>query len=118
MVIPQSDGAALTVVATEVTLVALLAITVGVAILVSRFDVPFTLARVVVGLGLSFTRPSDVSLSKDLILGVLVPPVLPEVTMHLPWYRLKDHLVPIPSLAVDGTHVGMLLVPVEQAPTG
>ena len=110
MVIAQSDVADLTVVTTEITLVALLAIAAVVAMLVSRFDVPFTVALVVVGLGLSFTTPFDASLSKDLILGVLVPPVIFEATIHLPWYRLKDDLVPILSLAIGGTLVGMFLV--------
>ena len=100
----------LEILSTEVTLVALLAIAAAVAILVSRIKAPFTVALVVVGLGLSFTTAFDIELSKELILGVLVPPLVFEATMHLPWRRLKADLVSILTLAIGGTLIGTFLV--------
>ena len=110
MVLAASDTGDLAILSTEVTLVALLAIAAAVAIVVSRIKVPFTVALVLVGLGLSFTTAFDVSLSRDLILGVLVPPLIFEATMHLPWHRLKTDLVSILTLAIGGTLIGTFLV--------
>ena len=110
MVIAASDTGDLAILSTEVTLVGLLAIAAAVAMVVSRIKVPFTVALVVVGLGLSFTTAFDVRLSKDLILGVLVPPLIFEATIHLPWHRLKSDLVSILTLAIGGTLIGTFLV--------
>ncbi|MDE0289123.1 MAG: Na+/H+ antiporter [bacterium] len=108
--IAASESADLAILSTEVTLVGLLAIAAAVAILVSRIKVPFTVALVLVGLALSFTTAFDINLSKELILGVLVPPLVFEATMHLPWHRLKTDLVAILTLAIGGTLIGTFLV--------
>ena len=111
-VLAAADSGDLSILSTEVTLVGLLAIAAAVAIVVSRIKVPFTVALVLVGLGLSFTTAFDIDLSKDLILGVLVPPLVFEATMHLPWHRLKTDLVSILTLAIGGTLIGTFLVAV------
>ena len=94
----------------ENTVVALLAIAALVAILVRRVRVPYTVALVLVGLGLALFADFRVEISSDLILGVLVPPLVFEATMHLPWRRLRADLPSILSLAVIGTLVGTFLV--------
>ena len=95
----------------EITIVGLLAIAAVVAILAQRIKMPFTVALVLVGLGLSLTPVvPDIELSKDLILGVLVPPLIFEATMHMPWRRLKADLVSILTLAIGGTLIGTFLV--------
>ena len=110
MVVAAADAGGLSILSTEVTLVGLLAIAAAVAMVVSRIKVPFTVALVLVGLALSFTTTIDVELSKDLILGVLVPPLIFEATMHLSWDRLKTDLVSILTLAIGGTLIGTFLV--------
>ena len=116
MVLAASDTGDLAILSTEVTLVGLLAIAAAVAMLVSRIKVPFTVALVLVGLALSFTTAFDIHLSKELILGVLVPPLVFEATMHLQWHRLKIDLVSILTLAIGGTLIGPFLVAVLVRP--
>ena len=116
MVLAASDTGDLAILSTEVTLVGLLAIAAAVAMLVSRIKVPFTVALVLVGLALSFTTAFDIHLSKELILGVLVPPLVFEATMHLQWHRLKTDLVSILTLAIGGTLIGTFLVAVLVRP--
>ena len=99
------------IVSAEITIVGLLAIAAIVAIVAQRLNAPFTVALVLAGLALSFTNAlTDIELSKDLILGVLVPPLIFEATMHLPWRRLKADLVSILTLAIGGTLIGTFLV--------
>ena len=105
----QTSGDA--ILSAEITIVGLLAIAAIVAIVAQRINAPFTVALVIVGLGLSFTPAFlDIELSKDLILGVLVPPLIFEATMHLPWRRLKADLASILTLAIGGTLIGTFLV--------
>ena len=95
------------IISAEITVVGLLSIAAVVAIVAKRINAPFTVALVLAGLGLSFTNLlTDVDLSKDLILGVLVPPLIFEATMHLPWRRLKADLASILTLAIAGTLIG------------
>ena len=110
MSLAASDASDLAILSTEVTLVGLLAIAAAVAMVVSRIKVPFTVALVLAGLALSFTTAFDIHLSKELILGVLVPPLVFEATMHLPWHRLRTDLVAILTLAIGGTLIGTFLV--------
>lgn len=94
----------------EITVVALVAIAALVAIVVRRIRIPFTVALVVVGLAIAVFADYQVNISKDLILGVLVPPLVFEATMHLPWRRLRADLASILTLAVGGTLIGTFLV--------
>ncbi len=79
----------------EVSIVLLLVVAAAVAVAVRRIRLPYTVALVVVGLGLAFL-PEDVipiEVSADLILAVLVPPLLFEATLHISWARLRRDLV-------------------------
>jgi CPA1 family monovalent cation:H+ antiporter len=96
----------------EVSIVLLLAVAAIVAIAVRRIRLPYTVALVVVGLGLAFL-PADViqiEISADLILAVLVPPLLFEATVHISWARLRRDLVPVLLFALVGTLVGAFVV--------
>jgi CPA1 family monovalent cation:H+ antiporter len=97
---------------TEVSIVLLLAVAAAVAVVVRRVRFPYTVALVVVGLGLAIL-PRDVvqiEVSADLILAVLVPPLLFEATVQISWRRLRADLVPVLLLAVVGTLVGAFAV--------
>lgn len=96
----------------ELGLVVLLFIAAFVAILVRYFQrIPYTTALVVVGLILTLVPDfleSDVD--ADFILAILVPPLLFEATLQIPWKKLKSDLSIILLLAVGGTFLGTIMV--------
>lgn len=95
----------------ELGFVTLLSIAALVAIIIRRVRLPYTVALVIVGLILSFfPNFLGFSVSSDLILAILVPPLLFEATLHLKWEKLKNDLFPILLLAVVGTLVGTFIV--------
>lgn len=107
----EADGSA-SILDTELSVVLLVAIAALVAIGVRRVRMPYTVALVVVGLGLTFL-PADlieIEVSSDLILAVLVPPLLFEATLHIAWAKLRADLVAVLTLAVGGTLLGAFAV--------
>jgi CPA1 family monovalent cation:H+ antiporter len=94
----------------EIWAVVLIAIATAVAIVARLVRAPFTVLLVVAGLAMATFTRTDVTISKDLILGVFVPPLVFEATMHLPWRRLRLDLASILTLAVGGTLVGTFVV--------
>lgn len=95
----------------ELSVIILLFIAAMVAIIVRRIRLPYTVALVLVGLVLSFfPNFLGLSVSSDLILAILVPPLIFEATLHIPWRKLKKDLLPVMILAVGGTLVGTFLV--------
>ena len=105
------DAETATILQQELSAVILLAVAAGIALLVGRMRVPFTVALVVVGLGFAFF-PDFIALdiSSDLILGILVPPLLFEAVFHLPWPRLRMEILPVMLLALAGTLLGTFIV--------
>lgn len=95
----------------ELSVVMLLAVAAALAIIVKRVRVPYTVALVVAGLAFAFF-PNFVGIdfSPELILGLLIPPLLFEATLHLPWHRLKADLVPVLLFAIGGTLLGTFAV--------
>ncbi|MFT5531497.1 MAG: CPA1 family monovalent cation:H+ antiporter [Candidatus Poriferisodalaceae bacterium] len=95
----------------ELTAVILLTTAAGVAILARRIRVPFTVSLVVVGLVFAFT-PSfvDLQVSPEFILGLLVPPLIFEATLNLPWPKLKADLGIVLAMAIGGTMLGTFIV--------
>jgi len=95
----------------ELSVVVLLATAAAMAIIVKRIKVPYTVALVLVGLVFAFfPNFVDLNFSADLILGLLIPPLLFEATLHLPWAKLKADLVPILMFAIGGTMLGTFAV--------
>ena len=95
----------------ELSFMILLFIAAMVAIVVRRIRLPYTVALVLVGLVLSFfPNFLGFSVSSDLILAILVPPLVFEATLHIPWRKLKKDLLPVLLLAFGGTLVGTFLV--------
>jgi monovalent cation:H+ antiporter, CPA1 family len=95
----------------ELGFVILLSIAAVVAILNQRIRMPYTVALVVVGLLLSFfPNFLHFSVSSDLILAILVPPLLFEATLQIKWDGLKADLIPILLLAVGGTLISTFIV--------
>ena len=80
----------------ETAVVVLLAIAAGVAVIAKRIRFPYTVALVVAGFGASaLGEIVAVEVSPDLILALLVPPLLFEATLALPWHKLKADLLPV-----------------------
>ena len=95
----------------ELSFMVLLFIAAMVAIIVRRIRLPYTVALVLVGLVLSFfPNFLGFTVSSDLILAILVPPLIFEATLHIPWRKLKKDLLPVLILAVGGTLVGTFFV--------
>lgn len=100
------------IVQTELGLVILLFIAALVAVFVRQFrHIPYTTALVIVGLVLAlFPNFLQLDFSSDVILAVLVPPLLFEATLHIPWKKLKSDLGIIMLLAIGGTFLGTIMV--------
>lgn len=102
-----AEGAESTFLDQELNVIALLSVAALMAIVVKRIRVPYTVALVLVGLGFAFfPNFVEVEFSPDLILGLLVPPLLFEATLHIPWPKLKADMFPALLIAIGGTMFG------------
>ncbi len=100
-----------TLIQTEIAAVILLAIAAGIAMLSKRLKFPYTVALVIGGfLASGLGEVVQVDVSADLILALLVPPLLFEATLHLPWPKLKADLFPILVNALLGTLLGLAAI--------
>ncbi len=96
-------------VALENMVVILLAIAAGVAVLAARLRFPFTVALVLAGLAASVLGDIiEVNVTPEVILFLLVPPLLFEATLHIPWNKLRADLFSVLLLALIGTAIGTL----------
>ena len=101
------EGAPSSLLRLETAVVILLAIAAGVAVVADRLKFPYTVALVIAGFfAATLGELVAVDVSPDLILALLVPPLLFEATLHLPWAKLRADLVPVMLLALIGTAVG------------
>ncbi len=95
----------------ELGFVILLTVAAVVALINQHIRMPYTVALVAVGLLLSFfPNFLHFTVSSDLILAILVPPLLFEATLHIKWDGLKADLMPILLLAVGGTVISTVIV--------
>jgi CPA1 family monovalent cation:H+ antiporter len=104
------------VVSSIVALLLIAAIVHGVA---KRFNLPFTIILVLIGIGLSLLVRShpqllpawrDVELSPSLILYVFLPSLIFESAFNLDARQLRENLVPVLTLAVPGLLVSTALI--------
>lgn len=96
---------------TEIAAVILLAIAASVALLAKRLNFPYTVALVLAGFGASVLGDLvAVDVSPEVMLTLLVPPLLFEATLHLPWAKLRADLLPVLLLALLGTAAGTLVL--------
>jgi monovalent cation:H+ antiporter, CPA1 family len=95
---------------TETLVIELLLIVSLVAIAVRRLRVPYTVALVVVGLALTTQRPLELSLTPELILALLVPPLVFEAAFHINLRDLRRNLPGILLLTVPGVLIATLIV--------
>ena len=99
----------------EAQVLILLFIASLVGMLARRLKLPYTLALVIAGLGLSFLKLdslSDLALTPDLLLLLFLPPLLFEAAYHLPFQDLRRNAPHIGFLAVAGVLVSVGLTAV------
>src|SRR5580692_5216781 len=81
----------------------LLLIAVVVAMLTQRLNLPYSAGLVAAGIFLAFSRFSPaISLTKDLLFTVLLPPLIFQAAFYIEWRRLRRDLAIIVVLATLG----------------
>jgi len=81
----------------------LLLIAVVVAMLTQKFDLPYSAGLVAAGIVLALSRFSPaISLTKDLLFTVLLPPLIFQAAFYIEWRRLRRDLGIIVVLATVG----------------
>ncbi len=74
-----------------------------VAMLARRSRIPYTVGLVVVGIFLVLLqRAPDISLTKDLLFSVFLPPLIFEASFHIEWKELRANLSPVCLMATFG----------------
>ncbi len=99
-----------TFISTETLIIELLLLVSLVAIGVRRLRIPYTVALVVVGLVLTTQQSLHLSLTPELILALLVPPLIFEAAFHIQFAELQRSLPGIILLAVPGVIIATLIV--------
>jgi CPA1 family monovalent cation:H+ antiporter len=84
--------------------VALLAIAITVSIAARQFRLPYTVGLVIVGAGLTLSKPDfGLHLTHDLIFDLILPPLLFDAAISISWRELRRDFFPIAVLATLGT---------------
>ncbi len=84
-------------------MIELLLVVLGVAVLVKRVRIPYTVALVLAGLIVGLTPElGGVNLTPELILTIFLPLLLFDGAYNLPAHRLRRNLAPVALLAVPG----------------
>ena len=98
-------------IATETLVIGLMLIVSLVAIAVRRLRIPYTVALVIAGLVLTIIRPTSVlSLTPELIMALLVPPLLFEAAFHIKFSDIQRNLPTILLLTIPGVILVTLVV--------
>ncbi|MCB0166127.1 MAG: cation:proton antiporter, partial [Anaerolineae bacterium] len=96
---------------TETIIIELLVVASLVAIVIQRIRLPYTVALVLVGLGLSFFQDMlTIELTEELILALFLPPLLFEAAFHVEVKELRQNLTPILLLAIFGVIISTFVV--------
>jgi CPA1 family monovalent cation:H+ antiporter len=98
------------IVIAEEIVVILLLIASAVAVLARRLRIPYTVGLVLIGLALSLLSSTEIKISPQIILALLVPPLIFEAAFHLPLEDLRRDFWLIVVLAVPGVVLTTLLV--------
>ncbi len=91
--------------------VALLVVASLVAIAARRLRLPYTVGLVLAGIALSFSGVgAGASLTHDLIYLVILPPLLFESALGIPWQEFRRDAVPVVALATLGVVMAAAIV--------
>ena len=94
----------------EEVIIILLLIAAVVAITARQLRLPYTVGLVLIGLALAFLTPTDINISPQIILALLVPPLVFEAAFHIRLNDLRRDFWLILTLAVPGVIITTLLV--------
>ncbi len=94
----------------ELTFVELLLLVFVVAMAVHRIKLPYTVALVVVGLGLSFQNVIHFELTPEIILMLFLPPLVFEAALHIDYGIFRKVLTPVLLLAVFGVIITIAVI--------
>jgi CPA1 family monovalent cation:H+ antiporter len=94
----------------EEVIIGLLLIASVVAITARQLRLPYTVGLVLIGLALTFLTATDVSISPQIILAMLVPPLVFEAAFHIRMQDLRRDFWLIITLAVPGVILTTMLV--------
>lgn len=99
---------------TEEIVVGLMLLAVGVAFVTQRYQIPYTVGLVIAGVLVSVLLRQNLqlpdTLTSEVILALLVPPLVFEAAFHLDYNDLRRDLRLILGLAVPGVLITMFLV--------
>lgn len=90
---------------------ALLVIAILVAIVARRLSLPYTVGLVAAGAALAFSRyDTGIALTHDIIFDAILPPLLFEAALNIPWHELRRDMVPVLVLSILGVVVSAGIV--------
>src|SRR5512138_1884994 len=98
------------IVAIEKITILLLLVASAVAVLARRLRIPYTVGLVLIGLALSLLSSTQITVSPQIILALLVPPLIFEAAFHLSWDDLRRDFWLILLLAIPGVILTTLFV--------
>jgi len=80
-----------------------------VAILTRRLHLPYSVGLVLAGIALTFVQPFDLPFTKEFIFTVLLPPLIFEAALFIPWKELKRDMPLITVFVTAGLLVAAAL---------
>lgn len=95
---------------------ALMVVAIFVAIAARRLSLPYTVGLVLAGAGLAFSRyDTGLRLTHDIIFDVILPPLLFEAAINIPWHELRREMAPVLVLSVAGVAISAAVVSLGMA---
>jgi len=92
-------------------IVGLLVVAIIVAIVSRRLRLPYTVGLVVTGLSLALAPPAaDINLTYDVVFDVILPPLLFEAALSIPWAEWRRDAPVVLMLAVPGVVISATVV--------
>lgn len=98
------------IIGSEIQFLELLLIASLVAVAVKYVRLPYTIALVLSGLGISFLGFEGIGLSEEIILFIFLPPLIFEGAIHIDLDTLKENLLSIITLAFIGLLISIFIV--------
>ena len=90
---------------------ALMVIAIFVAIAARRLALPYTVGLVLAGAVLAFSRhDTGLRLTHDIIFDLILPPLLFEAAINIPWRELRRDMTPVLILSIAGVVISAAVV--------
>ena len=97
-------------------MLSLMVVAIFVAIVARRLSLPDTVGLVLAGAALAISRyDTGVGLTHDIIFDVILPPLLFEAAINIPWHELRRDMVPVLVLSILGVVISAIVVSLGMA---